>query len=242
MPGMAYYVVLENMGGDRFVEHVGLVLPNSIVRLAGGYTFPVYDWPVDPRAGERDTATLARIFSTQVEYAEYKRYEYVGIIFGWAQDGLSDAARGLLPLVCDRARTAIETALRTYQGAGGIHSMLYMLHPAMDRDYCPNPRNPLERCFRGSCVGFVEMCYLACGTQLVDAASAPVIQSREHLRALPVGEYFLRLEEKAGGGENAHSLFGEDFPLRLLFPGYQLAALAQDKFYPFVPSLADAKC
>jgi len=241
IPGMTYYVVLKNQATEQFVEHVGLVAPNSLVRLADGYTFLVYDWPVHPSAGYRDAATLARSFSPQVEYANYNRYPYVGIVFAWVHKGLSTAARERLPLICEAARTIIERVLRTYQGPTGIHSLLYMLYPAMETDYCPNPRNPLERFFRGSCVGFVEMCYQACGTHLVNAASAPVIQSREDLETLPVGEYFLRLETAAGSGESAHRLFGEDFPLRLLFPSYQLAALAQDKLYPFMPSLADAR-
>jgi hypothetical protein len=143
-----------------------------------------------------------------------------------------------LKLVYEAARSILEVVLRSFgeKDLYSIHSILYMLDPAMDPNFTPSKTNPLERFFRGSCVGFVEHCFERAGLPLVDMQKLPILQRRDNLSQLAVGGFFLFLDDRA-----LHRLFTRDFPLALLFPGYLCSAMTDDKAYPFSASLAHAE-
>jgi hypothetical protein len=159
-------------------------------------------------------------------------------VFAWPDlpEALSQTVR---ELVYEKARSIIEIALRSFRSLTGIHSALYMLHPAKDPAFCPNP-GTMEKLFRGSCVGFVDHCLeFAWKQQVVDSSRIPLISAMRDLSGFAAGRYFLSLDRMAKERDDKHSLLEGDFPLRLLFPGYQLAAIKSGQ-YPYAPTLSDA--
>jgi hypothetical protein len=239
--GIVYYVIVKDSEGREFVEHVGILGRGHSPVFSDGYTIPVYDWPIDSRDVGRNLVDKTRIFST-IECANNKRFPFIGLCFAWPENGLQRTNEIDLKLVYETAKSILEIVLRSFgeKDLYNIHSILYMLDPAMDPNFSPSQTNPLERFFRGSCVGFVEHCFEHAGLPLVDMEKLPILQSRDNLSQLAVGRFFLFLDERAVS-KNPHRLFTRDFPLALLFPGYLCSAMTDDKAYPFSPSLAHAE-
>jgi hypothetical protein len=236
---MVFFTVVENLARERFVEHVGVVAKGHHVRVGEGYEFWVYDWPADSENDDRSNADCTRRFSCAAEYSREKR-KLAGLVFAWPTSLPLAAWQDWCPLFYEKARDILETVLGSYPGNRGIHSLLYMLHPSNDPSFCPDPSNPLETFFRGSCVGFVEYCYESAGLTIVDPEKIPSVDRKEVLGTLAAGRYFLSLHRDAMADDATHPLFEGDFPVRLFFPGYQLAALRGGFAVPLTLSLADA--
>jgi len=238
--GLVYYVVRRGLDDKEFIEHVGIIGRGHSPVFSDDYTIPVYDWPIDSRGGGRRNSDLTRNFST----TEYDRSgTLVGLCFAWPENGIQSLRNISLKDIYNTASGIIETVLRGFSENElvSIHSILYMLDPPIDPDFRPSKTIPLMRYFRGSCVGFVEHCFECAGLSLVDLKKLPILQSRDDLAQLAIGDYFLLLDKKAVRKNSQHRLFERDFPLRILFPGYLCSAMTDDKAYPFSPSLEHAE-